>query len=246
MAFGLLYMLLALVSKAGSDIKYGIVSANDRHNARERGSDTYIDGRGITRTVSGNKAVSTYRNDRGEAILLDKNNTIVKVYNKKIEDNYSIITVKNCLDKYRNQEYCNNIPRHKNCRFDGIKLQDIETGKYLTLRKIRLEDKYEWLGKGRNKERINKGREHLFYVDPLTLDIVRESDGEAELRRKGYEKIPSKKEIDNFIIKYNNEQKEMYEPNDVCTVNCYGLRDIPMDWINKWIWKQNKEKEKLS
>ena len=240
MAFGLLYMLMALIGKAGSDIKYNLDRISAREYAKEKGNDTYIDGRGITRTVDGNKAVSFYRNDRGETRLLDKHGDTVKIYNEKKDEEYSNVTVKYCVDKYGNQESCSKIPRHKNCSFEGKKLIDLTTGKYLTLRKLYLENDYKLIG-----DRLyNRGKLHYFYVDPMTLNIVRESDGEAELRKQGYKNIPSIETINTFIINYNKKQKERYEPKDIEGVHCGSITDLNMEAINKLIWKQNnKEKE---
>ena len=241
MAFGLLYLTMALIGKAGSDISYKIKSLNDRQNAIEKGRDTYIDSRGITRTVNGNKAVSFYRNDRGETRLLDKHGDTVKIYNEKKDEKYSNVTVKYCVDKYGNQESCSKIPRHKNCSFEGKKLIDLTTGKYLTLRKLYLENDYKLIG-----DRLyNRGRSHYFYVDPMTLNIVRESDGEAELRRRGYKNVPSIETINTFINKYNKEQKEKYEPEDTENLYCSCCTDYTVETINKLMWKQNNKENEV-
>lgn len=224
MAFGLLYLTLALFGKVGSDIKYNLDRISAREQAKERNNDTYIDGRGITRTVNGNQAVSFYRNDRGETLLLDKNGNKVKVYNEKKEEDYSIVTVKNCVDKYGNQLYCNDISHHKNCDIAGVRVVDLKTGKYLTIRNI---ERFE-----------NDIRKHFFYIDPVTLLIVRESDGEIELRNRGNKFSPSKDEINRFIEKYNKEQKERYEPIDQGKWRC---GDISMESIKRTIWNQKKE-----
>lgn len=220
MAFGLLYLVMALIGKAGSDIKYGIDRVFAREQARERGSDTYIDGRGITRTVFGNKAVSTYLNDRGEALLLDKYGNVVKIYNKAEENIYGIVTAKQCFDDRGNYMFSNIPGRHKNLKIRGYRYVDIKTGEYMSVRSIKIDD--------------NTNR-HFFYINPYTLELIRETDGEVELRRRGNKYSPSEEKINEFIKSFNKKQKERYEPVDLE----WAVQDISMETINKSIWEQN-------
>ena len=231
MAFGLLYMLMALVGKAGSDIKYGIDRVSAREQARERGSDTYIDGRGITRTVDGNKAVSFYHNNCGETLLLDKNGNRIKTYNPCAEDNYSIITAVPVKDS-KGEWLFGDIPNcHKNFHRHGRRYKDLKTGEYIFVRAMELDDSIQ--------SKINK---HYFYINPYTLEIIRETDGEIELRNRGNRFSPSIEKVNEFIEAYNKKQRERYNPYDFGEVTT----DRCIESINMTMWNQSKEKEKLS
>ena len=220
MAFGLLYMLMALIGKTGSDIKYGLDRISARERAKEKGNDTYIDGRGITRTVNGNKAVSMYMNNQDEVLLLDKNGNTVKVYNKKNEESYSIVTAKQCFDNRGNYMFSDIPGRHKNLKIQGYRYVDTRTGEYMSVRWIPIDGFI---------------KRHFFYINPYTLELIRETDGEVELRQRGNKFSPSKEQVDEFIKTFNKKQKERYEPVDLEWIG----EDISMESINKTIWKQN-------
>lgn len=235
--FSILYGLFALFGKIGWDIEYGIDKAQSREKAKQEGRDTYWDKTGKQRLVSNNQQVTTYRNMRGDVMRLDLKGNIVSVVSKYDGGHHEYKTVEECTDKYGNPEYWLNIPTHKNFSVHAERLRDIKTGKYLALKEIRIEDKWE----KRGKKYDNYGRTHKFYMDPCTLELVRESDGEIELRNKGYKKAIDIETINKFIADYNKKLHEDYEPTDKSVPQV--RMDYTTEWINKAIWEQNRKND---
>ena len=215
--FAIFYALFGLFGKIGWDIEYGIDKAQSRNKAIHEGQDVYWDKKGKQRLVSNNQQVITYRNMNDDVMRLDLKGNIVNVVSKHEESHYIIETVKRKKDRYGNPG----------------ELIDITTGKPVLIRTIHIEDKWE----KRGRKYDNYGKTHIFYMDPDTLELIRESDGEVELRQKGYKKSPSKDEIDNFIIKFNKKQRESFKPID------WGAGERKSDWspkaIDEMIWNQN-------
>ena len=238
--FAVFYGLFTLFEKIGWDIEYNRDKYHSKNIARQNNSDIYIDKKGKQRLVSNDQVVTTYRNMNGDVMRLDLNRDIVDIVSQPKDPVFIYKTVKKCVDKYGNPESITRLNIHKNFKPCGDLLQDIKTGQYLVIREIKLEDKW----KRSHGKMVNKGRTHLFYMDPMTLKLIRETDGEIELRNRGYKNCPEKNEVDEFIKKYNYK---LY--NDYFEVKEHsGDRyfDLASKTIDEMIWKQNKKEEKAN
>ena len=235
--FAILYGLFSLFGKIGWDIEYGIDKIQSKDQARQFNSDVYWDKTGKQRLISNDQQVTTYRNMCGDVMRLDLRGNIVNVVSKSERSHHEYKTVEECVDKYGNPEYWLGIKIHKNFGHQMSRLRDIKTGEYLGLKEICIEDKWE----KRNGKYDNYGRTHRFYMNPYTLELVRESDGEVELRNKGYKNAIDVETINKFIDDYNKKLHEDYEPRDKSIGQVTW--DYSTEKINKMIWDQEHRKE---
>ena len=232
----IVYALFALFGKAGWEIEKGIDNAQARNRAVKNNRETYLDKEGCERLVNNNQKVVTRRNLFGEVMRCDHHGNVISVYNKREENSYSDETVRLWIeDKYGNPKlWDHTIPSHKNFHWNEKLYEDIKTGKCLVIARLRLD------GKGRNDKGISLAKKHLFYLDPITLKLVRETDGEKELRKTGSKNVASVDEINSFIKSYNKKIDDSYDP---CFSGWECGSDINMDYINKIKYELNKKKE---
>lgn len=234
--FSIVYGLFALFGKAGWEIEKSIDNKQSRNRARKNNRDIYIDKEGCERLVNNNQKIITRRNLFGEVMRCDFQGNVISVENKRNEDHYSEETVKLWIeDKYGNPKlWDNTIPSHKNFHWNEKLYKDISTGKCLVIARLRLD----------GKERTVKGgslvKKHLFYLDPVTLKLIRETDGEKELRKIGSEDITPIEEINSFIKRYNKKIDDAYNP---CFSGWECGYDISIDYINQIKQEINKRKE---
>lgn len=238
--FSIVYGLFNIFERIGWNIEYNIDKIQSKKQAIKRGSDIYLDKKGKQKLVNNDQSVTTYRNMNGDVMRLDLKGNIVSIVSKHKDSHHEYKTVEKCIDEYGNNTYWLNIDVHKNFNCQTERLKDIDTGEYLALKEIRIEDKWE----KRHGKYSNYGRTHRFYMNPYTLELVRESDGEVELRNKGYKNVVNVEAINQFITDYNRKLYEDYEPKDK------SVKSITWDYttekINELLWYQNrKEKEEL-
>ena len=251
--FAILYGLFSLFCKAGWNIEYGIDKFNAERKAIEEGRDTYYDKRGVQRLLGSDEAVVLCRNMSGETYYTDTKGNVVKWINKNDKYNYSVVTAEWCLDNRREHITCNSLPPkiNKDIKAKGSLLRDIETGQYMVLRKFYL-DKGEMVdGRTFDANKVDRKIRNLhrrtcsFYMNANTLELIRESDGSAELRRRGYKGCISENCRDNFINKYNQKLKESYKVEDFARGQCEDF-DISSEGIEKLMWEQNRKEIKTN
>ena len=228
--FSIVYGLIGLFSKAGWQIEQKIHDTQSRNKSIQYGRDIYLDKNGYERLVKNNQKVITHINGCGETLRVDFCCYVVSVVNKK-DEKYYYNTVTKCVNKYNDSLFINYIDFNDNLNKNSEFVRDNITGKILTPRAIKID---------KDSKKHYHGRIHHFYMDVVTLKLVRETDGEIELRNKGYEKSLSKEYIDNFIIEYNDNLDKEYKPYEK---RVYLLGDLQRETIDKMIWNQNKEGE---
>lgn len=235
--FSIFYGLFSLFGKIGWDIEYGIDKTTSRNKAIKEGKDIYWDKTGKQRSVKNDQPVITYRNMNDEVMRLDLHGDVVSYVKRQEENHYTKETVKLWVaDKYGNPKHWDySIPCHKNFNWQQNLYKDLKTNKCLVIAELSL-DKVNVYDKN-----YYRSRKHYFYLDPVTLKLIRETDGEVELRNKGYKRIAPLEEINEFIKTYNEKIDSEYDPH------FYGKErnvDLNLDVINKMMWEQNKKEGK--
>ena len=232
--FSIFYGLFSLFGKIGWNIEYGIDKTTSRNKAIQEGRDTYWDKTGKQRLVKNNQPVTTYRNMSGEVMRLDLHGNVVSYVRKNNEEHYTKETVKRWIaDKYGNPKYWDHtVPCHKNFHWQQNLYKDLRTNKCVVIAELSL-DKVSAYDKN-----YYGSRRHLFYLDPVTLKLIRETDGEVELRNRGYKRIASYEEVNRFIKEYNEKIDNEYDPHFYDKECSF---DLSLDVINKMIWEQNRK-----